>query len=160
MLRRRSPQGATLAPDGSARPDCKGCCVRRGGKYRTLHTEKSTQRGDGALPMPTGRGLRADREGQSVLLHGVVVAEPDLRAGYLLLTVEVSEASADDGHDWQAASGRVQADVVGPDDWFAPAYGDALSLSGTLRPLAGSYAPPGVLAHLSSARATIRSRGN
>src|SRR6266849_2214293 len=64
MLRRRSPQWATLAPDGSARPDCKGCCVRRGGKYRTLHTEKSTQRGDGALPMPQGRGLRADREGQ------------------------------------------------------------------------------------------------
>ncbi len=98
--------------------------------------------------------------GQSVLLHGVVVAEPDLRAGYRLLTVEVSEASADGGHDWQAASGRVQADVVGPDDWFAPAYGDAVSLSGTLRPLAGSYAPPGVLAHLSSARTTIRSRGN
>src|SRR5712692_4284575 len=64
MLRRRSPQGATLAPDGSARPDCTGCCVRRGDKYRTLHTEKSTQRGDGALPMPQGRGLRADREGQ------------------------------------------------------------------------------------------------
>src|SRR5712691_9711818 len=64
MLRLRSPQRATLAPDGSARPDCKGCYVRRGGKYRTLHTEKSTQRGDGALPLPTGRGLRADREGQ------------------------------------------------------------------------------------------------
>src|SRR6266851_5551205 len=66
MLRRRSPQGATLAPDGSARPDCTGCCVRRGGNYRTLHTEKSTQRGDGALPMPQGRGLRADREGQEM----------------------------------------------------------------------------------------------
>src|SRR5260370_18345304 len=66
MLRLRSPQGATLAPDGSARPDCKGCCVRRGGNYRTVHTEKSTQRGDGALPMPQGRGLRADREGQFI----------------------------------------------------------------------------------------------
>jgi len=98
--------------------------------------------------------------GRSILLHGIVVAEPDLRAGYRLLTIEVSEASADGGRDWQAATGRVEADVVGPDDWFAPAYGDAVSLSGTLRPLAGSYAPPGVLARLSGARATIRSRGN
>src|SRR5260221_1572748 len=64
MLRRRSPQGATLAPDGSARPDCKGCCIRRGGNYRTLHTENGTERGDGALPVPKGRGLHADREGQ------------------------------------------------------------------------------------------------
>src|SRR5258706_10846933 len=74
--------------------------------------------------------------------------------------MEVRGASADGGRDWQAASGGGEADVVGPDDWFAPAYGDAVSLSGPLRPLAGSYAPPGVLARLSGARATIRSRGN
>ena len=54
--------------------------------------------------------------GQSILLHGIVVAEPDLRARYRLLTIEVSEASADGGRDWQAATGRVEADVVGPDD--------------------------------------------
>jgi hypothetical protein len=79
--------------------------------------------------------------GQSVLLHGVVVAEPDLRAGYRLLTVEVSEASADGGHDWQAASGRVQADVVGPDDVGLPMATPSRSLVRCARSPAATRRP-------------------
>ena len=97
--------------------------------------------------------------GQSALLRGVVATEPDLRAGFRLLTVDASEVSQDGGHTWAPASGRVEATVFGPDDWFAPAYGDNVTLSGALGP-AGAGAPPGVLARMSGARASVGARGN
>ena len=58
----------------------------------------------------------------------------------------------------QAASGRITTAYYGPDDWFAPAYGDTLSLSGDLEPLDGRYAPPGVVAELTKARSVIVDR--
>jgi competence protein ComEC len=97
--------------------------------------------------------------GGTVRLRGVVAAEPDVREGYRLLTVDVSAASSDGGRTWQPATGRIEATVSGPNDWFAPAYGDSLALSGRLRPLGAGYAPPGVLAELSGARATVQARG-
>lgn len=94
-------------------------------------------------------------QGESVLLRGEVAAEPDLRAGFRYLAIETSAFSLDGGHTWQRAVGRVEAAVYGPDDWFAPAYGDSISLGGTLEPLGTAYAPPGTLARLSGARSTV-----
>ena len=70
--------------------------------------------------------------GASVRLQGEVIAEPDLRDGARLLTVEVSSIRVGDERPTQAASGRITTAYYGPDDWFAPAYGDTLSLSGDL----------------------------
>ena len=97
--------------------------------------------------------------GQQVRVQGTIDAEPDLRDNARLLTVAVSSVSTDDGRTWQPATGRVEATGYGPDDWFAPAYGDGVSLTGTLRPLGASYAPAGVLARLTSVRATVVSHG-
>lgn len=110
-------------------------------------------------PAATPDAVSRLAHGQSVLLRGVVATEPDLRAGFRLLTVDASEVSADGGHTWAPASGRVEATVFGPDDWFAPAYGDSVTLSGTLAPADGA-SPPGVLARMGGARATVGSRGN
>jgi competence protein ComEC len=96
---------------------------------------------------------------QAVRLQGEVAAEPDLRDGARILTVEVSQVSSDGGRTWQPATGRVEATVSGPDDWFSPAYGDGVSLTGTLRPIGSGYAPAGVLARLTGVRATVISRG-
>lgn len=91
-------------------------------------------------------------------LRGEVVAEPDVRGGLRHLLVEVSEASLDGGHTWRQAAGRAEVTVYGPDDWFAPAYGDTLSLNGALTP-ALQGAPVGVLAEMRGAQATILARG-
>ena len=48
--------------------------------------------------------------------------------------------------------------VYGADDWFAPDYGDTLSLSGVLTPVQ-SGAPTGVLAEMHGAQASILARG-
>jgi competence protein ComEC len=98
--------------------------------------------------------------GQQVRLRGVVATEPDLRDGYRFLTVETGALSLDGGRTYQTATGRVEATVYGPDSWAAPAYGDAVSLSGKLEPLGAGYAPPGVLARLTHVRATVVTRGN
>jgi competence protein ComEC len=96
--------------------------------------------------------------GASVRLQGEVIAEPDLRDGARLLTVEVSSIRVGDDGPTQAASGRITTAYYGPDDWFAPAYGDTLSLSGDLEPLGDHYAPPGVVAELTKARSVIVDR--
>lgn len=96
--------------------------------------------------------------GASVRLQGEVIAEPDLRDGARLLTVEVSTIRIGDNGPTQAASGRITTAYYGPDDWFAPAYGDTLSLSGDLEPLGDHYAPPGVVAELTKARSVIVDR--
>ncbi|HLY32772.1 MAG TPA: ComEC/Rec2 family competence protein, partial [Ktedonobacterales bacterium] len=97
--------------------------------------------------------------GVSYEIQGAIVEEPDIRDGYRYLTVQVSAISLDSGQSWQAADGRIEATVYGPDDWFAPAYGDTVTLTGKLTPLAGAYASPGVVARMSSARADILARG-
>ena len=97
--------------------------------------------------------------GGQVTVRGTVAAEPDLRAGYRFLTVSVAQISADGGHSYAAASGRIEATVYGPDDWFAPAYGDTVSLTGRLRPPGQGYSGPGIVARLTGARASVRQRG-
>ena len=97
--------------------------------------------------------------GGQVSLRGVVTSEPDLRAGYRLLTVSVTQASPDGGRSWFAADGRVEATVYGPDDWFAPDYGDTVTLSGRLRPPGQGYSGAGIVAKVTGARATVRQRG-
>ncbi|HEX5546302.1 MAG TPA: ComEC/Rec2 family competence protein, partial [Ktedonobacterales bacterium] len=77
---------------------------------------------------------------------------------YRYLLVDVSAASLDNGATWQPAVGRADVTVYGADDWFAPDYGDTLSLSGALTPLQ-SGAPTGVLAEMRGARASILARG-
>jgi competence protein ComEC len=91
-------------------------------------------------------------------LRGEVAAEPDIRGGYRYLLVDVSAASLDNGATWQSAVGRVDVTVYRADDWFAPDYGDTLSLSGALIPLQPS-APTGVLAEMRGAQASILARG-
>lgn len=91
-------------------------------------------------------------------LSGEVAAEPDIRSGLRHLVLDVTSVSLDNGKTWQQASGRAEATVYGPDDWFAPAYGDTISLNGTLTP-AQPGAPPGVLVQVRSAQATILARG-
>lgn len=97
--------------------------------------------------------------GESILLRGEVSAEPDLRAGYRYLTVDSAAVSLDGGSTWRPATGRVETAVSGPDDWFAPAYGDTVELTGSLALPGTGYVPPGVLARVKSARATVLSRG-
>lgn len=97
--------------------------------------------------------------GASIELQGIVAAEPDVRTTDRLLTVDVSVASRDGGHTWQPAAGRIEVTIYGPDDWFAPAYGDTLALTGKLQPVTNGADGPGVTAHLAGARATILARG-
>ncbi len=91
-------------------------------------------------------------------LRGEVAAEPDIRGGLRYLLIDVSAASLDGGQTWRQASGRAEVSVSGPDDWFAPAYGDTLTVKGMLaNALQG--APTGVLAEMHDAQATILARG-
>ena len=96
---------------------------------------------------------------RNVHLRGTVASEPDLREGHRLLTLDVTQVSTDGGHTWEAASSRVEATVNGPDDWFAPAYGDTLTLAGKLQRLGSGYVQPGIVARVSGARATVETRG-
>lgn len=106
-------------------------------------------------PLSVGRFA----SGASYQVRGDIVEEPDIRDGFRFLTVQVNGVSGDSGNTWQSAQGRVEATVYGPDDWFAPAYGDSVILTGKLKPLGNSYAPAGVVARMSSARAAIEARG-
>ncbi len=113
-----------------------------------------------ADPFREGAALVALATGGEVQLRGEVAAEPDIRAGFRYLDVAATAASRDQGHTWQPVTGRVEAAVPGPDDWFAPAYGDTVVLTGKLQPLDGSYAPAGVVARMSGGvRARIEARG-
>ncbi|MGZ3583120.1 MAG: ComEC/Rec2 family competence protein, partial [Ktedonobacterales bacterium] len=104
--------------------------------------------------------LLPEHANAAVRVRGTVAAEPDLREGFQLLTVEVTAASLDGGRSWQQAVGRVEATVRSLDDWSAPAYGDSITLAGTLAPLDSGYVPPGVLARLKSARVVAHAAGN
>jgi competence protein ComEC len=89
-------------------------------------------------------------------LRGTVAAEPDIRGGLRYLLVDVSQVSHDNGRTWQQATGRLEVSVYGPDDWFAPAYGDTLTLNGSLTSPQGGA--PNVQAEMRGARVTILSR--
>ena len=81
--------------------------------------------------------------GQQARVQGIVDAEPDLEDGARLLTIAVSQVSLDGGKTWQAATGDVEASVAGPDDYYAPSYGDGVSLTGTLLPIVPPTRPRG-----------------
>ncbi len=97
-------------------------------------------------------------DGATVQAQGQVVAEPDERGGSRILTVRVDTITLN-GEQARPAAGDVEATVYGPDDWFAPAYGDTVILTGALKPLDGAYAPAGMVARMPSARASIQARG-
>jgi hypothetical protein len=96
--------------------------------------------------------------GSSVRLRGEVISEPDLRDGARLLTIEASSIRVGDNGSTQPVSGRITTAYYGPDDWFAPGYGNTRSLSGDLVSLNGRYAPPGVVAELTKGRSVIGDR--
>lgn len=93
-----------------------------------------------------------------VKVRGVVAAEPDVRGGLRHVMVDASSASLDAGQTWQPAVGRIEVTLYGPDDWFAPAYGDTLSLNGTLV-VAHSSGRTDVQAQMRGAQAVILARG-
>jgi competence protein ComEC len=93
-----------------------------------------------------------------VKLRGVVAAEPDVRGGLRHLLVDASGVSMDAGHTWQPAVGRIEVTLYGPDGWFAPAYGDTLSLNGTLV-VTRSSGQTDVQARMRGAQAAILARG-
>lgn len=97
--------------------------------------------------------------GASARVVGQVIAEPDERDGSRLLTVQVSSVSVAGALRATQATGRIEATVYGPNDWFSPAYGDTVTLTGALRPAGGSGAPVSINARMPSARATITARG-
>lgn len=126
------------------------CCAALLGATRATAADVSTSP-DAVTHLPRNTELR---------LRGVVAAEPDVRASFRFLVLEVTTSSVDGGRTWQPASGRVEASSYGPDGWFAPAYGDELSLTGKLAPVSGKGVPAGVVARMDGARAFIVTRGN
>ncbi|HLZ21206.1 MAG TPA: ComEC/Rec2 family competence protein [Ktedonobacterales bacterium] len=103
--------------------------------------------------------VRLFASGQAVVLEGIIVTEPDLRDGYRYLTVDVSAIGLGGTYAVRPATGRVEAKVYGPDDWFSPAYGDRVELTGKLEPPGAGYVSPGVVARIVGARVTVRQRG-
>lgn len=98
-------------------------------------------------------------DGSKVEVTGLVVDEPDERDGYRLLTVDVRTINFGPSSITLSTSGRIQATVYGPNDWFAPTYGDTVTLSGALKPATTGAAPTSVTARMPSARVTITGRG-
>jgi competence protein ComEC len=94
----------------------------------------------------------------NVTVAGDVTQEPILEASGRLLVVDVHQVSVDGGTDWRPASGMLQVHANGPDDWFAPAYGDALQVTGKVVPVTGS-APADVLARMTASSVRIVARG-
>jgi hypothetical protein len=100
------------------------------GVFLALGAARAAWTDPGANPNTVARYAN----GAPIHLRGEVIAEPDLRDGARLLTIEVASVRVGDDQPERPASGRVTAAFYGPDDWFAPAYGDTLSLSGDLVP--------------------------
>ncbi len=95
--------------------------------------------------------------GATTHVRAQVATEPDLRSGYRLLTLDTQAVSLDGGKTWQSATGRIEADWYGADDWFAPDYGDTLELTGALA-ASGSASSPDVIARLDKAHGIITAR--
>jgi competence protein ComEC len=73
-----------------------------------------------------------------VVIRGEIGAEPDLRNRSMLLEVDASSLSLDDGHTWREVHGTVAVMVLNPNSLYAPEYGDTVELQGLLEPVAGS----------------------
>lgn len=91
-------------------------------------------------------------------VSGQIVAEPDTRDGYEIVTVDVATMTVK-GLPTQHASGRIEATIYGPNDWFMPTYGDAVTLTGALKPVSRGTGPVDIDAKMPSARAHVNSRG-
>ncbi|HEY7358317.1 MAG TPA: ComEC/Rec2 family competence protein, partial [Ktedonobacterales bacterium] len=76
-----------------------------------------------------------------VEIQGEIGAEPDLRNRSMLLEVDASSLSLDNGHTWQDVHGAVAVLVLGPNSLYAPEYGDTVELQGLLEPVVGSPVP-------------------
>ena len=98
-------------------------------------------------------------DGAQAQVVGQVVDQPDERDGYRLLTVEVSAVTPSGASVSVPASGRIQATVYGPNDWFSPTYGDSVTLTGALKPPSAGSAPASVDARMTPARASVTARG-
>ncbi|HEY8326738.1 MAG TPA: ComEC/Rec2 family competence protein [Ktedonobacterales bacterium] len=98
-------------------------------------------------------------DGRQAQVVGQVVDQPDERDGYRLLTVQVSAITPSGTTASSTASGRIEATVYGPNDWFSPTYGDSVELTGALKPLSIGGGPASVDARMSSARVAITARG-
>ncbi|HEX2346999.1 MAG TPA: ComEC/Rec2 family competence protein [Ktedonobacterales bacterium] len=98
-------------------------------------------------------------DGSQAQVVGQVIDQPDERDGYRLLTVQVSAITPSGATAPSSASGRIEATVYGPNDWFSPTYGDSVELTGALKPLSVGGAPTSVDARMSSARVSITARG-
>ncbi len=96
--------------------------------------------------------------GGTLHVQGDVLDEPVLYAGYRTLTLDVQQISRDGTH-WQPASGRIAADISGADSWYAPTYGDTISTTGKLKPIAAGGTPSTLVARLTGARARVVARG-
>ncbi len=106
-----------------------------------------------------------------VILRGHISAEPDFRNRSVLLVIDASSLSLDNGQNWRDVHGLVAVTVVGPNSPYAPDYGDSVEVRGVLEPVLGSpapvpssdgqpvAAPTGVFAAMTLPRLTILERG-
>jgi ComEC/Rec2-related protein len=156
FMARRAAARFTSAASSEARWWRIALVVGLIGFWVALGAARATWADPANNPLAVSR-FASSTSGSKLIVQGLVAAEPDLRSGYRLLTVDTSQVSTDNGKSWQKASGEIEATIYGPDDWFAPAYGDTISLTGKLKP-AGS-APPGILARMSNAQASVLARG-
>lgn len=76
-----------------------------------------------------------------VEIQGTIGAEPDFRNRSMLLEVDASSLSLDDGHTWREVHGSVALDVPGTNGPYAPEYGDMVEVQGLLEPVVGSPVP-------------------
>lgn len=107
----------------------------------------------------------------AVIIRGEVGAEPDLRNRSVLLEVDASSLSLDNGHTWRDVHGSVAVTVPGPNSPYAPEYGDSVEVRGVLEPVRDSpvpapssstlpvAAPTGIFAAMTLPRLTIVERG-
>jgi competence protein ComEC len=95
-----------------------------------------------ALSNPTGDPAAVSSYiGRQVTIRGNVGAEPDLRSRSLLLEVDASSLSLDNGRTWRDVHGTVAVLVLSPNGPYAPEYGDSVELRGLLEPVVGGSGP-------------------
>ncbi|HEU5367241.1 MAG TPA: ComEC/Rec2 family competence protein, partial [Ktedonobacterales bacterium] len=126
-----------------------------------------------ALASPAGdaAAVSAFIEHGPVEIQGTIGAEPDFRNRSMLLEVDASSLSLDDGHTWREVHGSVALDVPGTNGPYAPEYGDMVEVQGLLEPVVGSpvpvaskglqpaTAPAGIFAAMTFPRLVILERG-
>lgn len=115
-------------------------------------------RATAANPAHDPRNIAHFADNRQVEVVGQVVAEPDLRDGYEIVTIAVNTVR-ENGYEAQPSSGRIDATIYGPNDWFMPTYGDTVTLTGVLKPVLRGAGPTDIEARISSSRAQVNKRG-